>query len=181
MTRTRHKTGAGAALNPDNIRMHWLIVAGVVVTLSAAIATSWNGLVFVGQWQLLPDGLHWLTPVMIDVPLVVLTLARGALRKRGIRAPGMLAGIVAMTTISSAANAAHTIALAGWQHMPGVVGTLMNALAPWLILAMTDVLWLVITKPIKPRRKGTQRRGTGTRRTRAAAAPSQPTLEGLES
>lgn len=185
MARVKHRIGSAAAINPDHIRMHRVIVAGVVVTLGAAIATSWNGLVFVGHWQLLPPEAHWLTPVMVDVPLIVLTLARGALRKRGIRAPGMLVGIVAMTSISSAANAAHTVALAGWGTLPAVVGTLMNALAPWLILAMTDVLWLVITKPIKPRRRGATRRTGGTRRPRtttkvpATQPDAQLTLEGL--
>lgn len=65
MARVKHRIGSAAAINPDHIRMHRLIVAGVVVTLGAAIATSWNGLVFVGHWQLLPDGAHWLTPVMV--------------------------------------------------------------------------------------------------------------------
>lgn len=120
------------------------------------------------------------------MPLIVLTLARGALRKRGIRAPGMLVGIVAMTSMSSAANAAHTVALAGWGEVPSVVGTCFNALSPWFILAMTEVLWLVITKPIKPRRRTAVRRAGGARRPRtstpvpATMPDAQPTLEGLD-
>lgn len=147
--KTRHRTGSAATINPDHVRMHRLIVWGVVVALVAAILTSWNGLVAVAVWQRLPEDLLWVTPVMVDVPLIVLTLARGALRKRGIRARGLLVGIIGLTVFSSAANALHTIAIAGFDSIPAVVGTATNALAPWLILAMTDVLWLVVTRPIR--------------------------------
>ncbi len=149
--KTRHRTGAAETINPDHIGMHRLIVVGVVITLGAAVATSWNGLMFVAGWQLLPEYMRWVTPVMIDVPLIVLTLARGALKKRGVRARGLFLGIVGLTLYSSAANFAHTVdgrAIAD----PGVVmGALTNALAPWLILSLTEVLWLVVTKPIKPK------------------------------
>jgi len=150
-TKTRHRTGAAETINPDHIGMHRLIVVGVILTLGAAIATSWNGLVFVGRWQLLPDVLRWLTPVMIDVPLVVLTLARGALKKRGIRAPALLWGILGLTLYSSAANFIHTIHDADLADAGVWLGALTNALAPWLILSLTEVLWLVVTKPIKPK------------------------------
>ncbi len=180
MARVKHRVGSAAAINPDDIRMHRLIVVGIIVTLAAAIATSWNGLVYVAEWQLLSPDLRWLTPVMVDVPLVVLTLARGALRKRGIATPGMLVGIVAMTTYSSLANAAHTIAVSGTGSLESVGGILTNALAPWLILAMTEVLWMLVTKPIRSGRKAAQRRRTTTRKPVPRPAPIQPALEGLD-
>lgn len=150
--KTRRRTGAAETINPDHIGMHRLIVVGVITTLLAAVLTSWNGLTFVASWQLLPESLHWLTPVMVDVPLIVLTLARGALRKRGIRARGLLLGIAGLTVFSSTANALHTIAAAGLDSIPAIVGATTNALAPWLILAMTEVLWLVVTRPIRAAR-----------------------------
>lgn len=160
--KVKHRTGSAETINPDHVVMHRLIVAGVLVTLVAAVLTSWNGLAFVASWQMLPEPFRWLTPVMIDVPLVVLTCARGALRKRGVRARGMLGGIIALTAYSSLANLAHTVDLAGFATVPAVVGGVTNALAPWLILAMTEVLWLVVTRPPravpvkpKPRRKPT--------------------------
>ena len=150
-TKTRHRTGAAATINPDHIGMHRLILVGVIATLLAAVFTSWNGLVFVAHAQLLTEGWLWLTPVMIDIPLIVLTLTRGALRKRGIRTRALLLGIVALTIFSSTANGLHTIAEAGFDSIPAVIGTLTNALSPWLILAMTEVLWLVVTRPIRLR------------------------------
>ena len=153
MTKTlSRRTGAGAAINPDHVMMHRLIIFGVTVALAAAVLTSWNGLILVGQWQLLPSDLRWLTPVMVDVPLIVLTLARGALRKRGIAAKGLLWGIVALTVFSSTANALHVIAETDGASIQVVIGALTDALSPWLILAMTEVLWLVVTKPIKARK-----------------------------
>jgi hypothetical protein len=151
-SKTRRRTGAATTINPDHVGIHRLIVVGVATSLLAAVLTSWNGLAFVAGWQLLPVGLLWLTPVMVDIPLIVLTLARGALRKRGIRARGLLLGIVALTVFSSGANALHTIATTGFDSIPAVVGTTTNALAPWLILAMTEALWLVVTRPIRPPR-----------------------------
>lgn len=161
MTRgVKHRTGAGAAINPDHVVMHRAIVLGVAVTLLAAVMTSWHGLSLIAEWQGLPEPMRWLTPVMVDVPLVVLTAARGALAKRGIRARGMLAGIVALTVFSSAANVAHTLAGADLASVPLWGGAITNGLAPWLILAMTEVLWLVVTRhpapprpPAKPRPK----------------------------
>lgn len=177
--KTRHRTGAAETINPDHIGMHRLIVAGVIVTLLAAIATSWNGLEFIASLQLLPVPLHWLTPVMIDVPLVVLTLARGALKKRGIRTRGLLFGIFGLTFYSSVANFAHTMHDADLSD-PGVwMGALTNALAPWLILSLTEVLWLVVTRPIKPRvtPKGKAKPKRTPRAPRVTASPTaQPAL-----
>lgn len=145
--KVRHRVGSAETLNADDVRMHRAIVVGVAVSLLAAVITSWNGLMFVAEWQLLPEPWRWLTPVMIDVPLVVLTLARGALRKRGVRASGLLAGIVFLTVFSSAANLAHTLDGRPLDELSVWVGAVTNALAPWLILSMTEVLWLVITRP----------------------------------
>lgn len=145
--KVRHRVGVAATLNPDDVRMHRAIVVGVTVTLLAAVITSWNGLVYVAEWQLLPELWRWLTPVMVDVPLVVLTLARGALRKRGVRPWGLLAGIVFLTVFSSLANLAHTLDGRPLDELSVWVGAVTNALAPWLILSMTEVLWLVITRP----------------------------------
>lgn len=171
--RVRHRTGAGSAVNPDHVGWHYAIVFGVLVTLGAAIAVSWAGLTWVGTKQGLGP-LRWLTPVMIDVPLVVLTLARGALRKRGIDKPAIFRGILALTIYSSAVNVLHSLSVADWSRVdvsstdaliasvPAlieiVVGAVTNGLAPWLILGLTEVLWVVVTKPIKPRSK--PRRGT---------------------
>lgn len=151
--KVKHRTGAGAALNPDHVGMHRGIVAGVVVTLLAAVLTSWHGLTLVAEWQGLPEPMRWVTPVMVDVPLVVLTAARGALAKRGIRTRGMLAGIVALTLFSSTANLVHSLDGADLTTVAVWGGAITNALAPWLILSMTEVLWMVVTRPTERRRR----------------------------
>ncbi|NHF62261.1 DUF2637 domain-containing protein [Microcella pacifica] len=175
-TRKKHRTGAAETVNPDHIGWHRAIVAGVVLTLLAAVMTSWNGLIYVAEQQLLHERLLWLTPVMIDIPLIVLTLARGALRKRGIRARRLLVGILALTIFSSGANFLHTVAETGFDSIPAALGALTNALAPWLILAMTEVLWLVVTKPIRPPRpRAKQRRAPRARKRKPRPEPG-PTL-----
>ena len=167
--RTKHRTGAAAAVNPDHVGWHRFIVAGVAVTLLAAVATSWHGLVLVAAWQGLPEPMRWVTPVMIDVPLIVLTTARGALAKRGIRARGMLAMIAALTVFSSAANVAHTLVVAAdLTSVPVWCGAITNGLAPWLILAMTEVLWLVLTRQPAPSRP--TQRARPAKRTKAVTA-----------
>jgi hypothetical protein len=168
--------------------MHRLIVAGVLVALGAAVATSWSGLTFVAQWQLLPVYLLWLTPVMIDVPLIVLTLARGALAKRQVSARWLLVFIVGLTLFSSSANFAHTVDASGFGSLPAYVGSAMNALAPWLILLMTEVLWLVTTRQkisaaaMKARLEATAaRKRKGSKRApRSTPTPTPPAVEQAE-
>jgi len=161
-TRTHHRTGAGARLNADHIGLYRLIVGGVIVTLLAAVLTSWNGLVFVAGWQHLPEFMRWLTPVMIDVPLIVLTLVRLALKSRGERSGGLFWLALGLTAFSSMANFLHTSELAGLESVGAWVGSITNALAPFLILMMTEVLGMVVTRP-----------SPSVRRERAAPVPSR--------
>lgn len=188
-TKTKHRTGAAETINPDHIRMHRLIVGGVTLTLLAAVLTSWNGLNYVGRLQLL-GWFAWLTPLMVDVPLIVLTLARGALRKRGIATPGFLRGIIALSAFSSVANFLHTTSENGvfdllfarqWgEAIPLALGALTNALAPWIILGMTEVLWIVVTRPIKPKvLRSTRRAAKAPRTPRAPRAPRPAPAEEL--
>lgn len=181
-----HRTGQAETINPDNIRMHRTVVAGTIVSLSAAVAVSWSGLTFIAGWQLLPPMLLWLTPVMIDVPLIVLTLSRGALTKRGVQARWILWFIIALTAFSSFANIAHTIDGQDATELSVRVGAATNGLAPWLILLLTEVLWLVITKQkpsaafLKAQAEARAARAKPKRRQRAprpATAPEAPAAQ----
>lgn len=143
--KTRRKTGAATTINPDHINMHKLIVAGVVASLAAAVVTSWNGLAFIAEEQGLAP-FTFVTALMIDVPLIVLTLARGALTKRGIQSRWLMVFIIGLTSYSSLANWTHSLATRGIDTPATLQAAVTNALAPWLILLMTEVLWLVTTK-----------------------------------
>lgn len=176
MTKNPRRTGAAAAINPDSRSMHYLILVLVTLTGLAAVAVSWNGLIYVAEQQQLPSSLLWLTPVMVDIPLIALTLSRGALTKRGIPTAGILVGIFALTTYSSLANLAHTLAVvpAPKDFASGlntVLGASANALAPWLILAMTEVAWLVLTQS-----KGAKKVLRTATETAVAETPTAPVL-----
>jgi len=147
-------TGDASTLNPDSPFIHYLVLVGVIGALGAAIVTSWNGLLFVAHTQLLDQSIGWVTPVMIDVSLVVLAVARGALKARRVRARGIIWGIVGLTLYSSIANLLHTVSEYtdgganpdGLWNYPALLGSATNALAPWVIFALTEVLWIVATK-----------------------------------
>jgi hypothetical protein len=168
--RPRRRTGSADTINPDHINMHRLIVAGVIAALGAAVVTSWSGLTYIAGWQLLPPYLLWVTPVMIDVPLIVLTLARGALGKRGLRSPWLIVLIIGLTLYSSLANFSHSATLGGLASLAAIIGAATNALAPWLILMMTEVLWLVTTRQKRPTAKA--KRPVAKRSPRAKQPPA---------
>ncbi len=148
-----HRTGAGARINADHIILYRLIIAGIVATALAAIVTSWNGLTYVAGWQHLAPELRWVTPVMIDVAIVVFTLGALAKRSRGESLLLFQVGAYGLTLISSAANFLHAVALSGLGDFEAYTGAALNALAPLLILLTTEVLGSLITRPKRVMRK----------------------------
>ncbi len=154
--RTR-RTGAGARINADHINLYWLIVAGIMATATAAIITSWNGLVYVAQWQQLAPEWRWVTPVMIDVAIVVFTLGALAKRSRGESLLLFQIGAYGLTAISSTANFLHTVAIGGLSSFEDYTGAGLNALAPLLILLTTEVLGSLITRPKRVVKKKARR------------------------
>lgn len=158
---TRHRTGAGARINADSIHLYRLIVAGILATATAAIITSWNGLIYVAGWQGLAVEWRWVTPVMIDVAIVVFTLGKLAKVSRGEGRALFTLGAYGLTAISSAANFLHTVALQGWDDFEDATGAALNALAPLLILLTTEVLGALVTRPKRVvRRRKPVKRGT---------------------
>lgn len=154
------RTGAGARINADHIGLYWLIVGGILATAAAAIVTSWNGLIFVAEWQGLPFQWRWVTPVMIDVAIIVFTLGSLAKKSRGESLVLFVLGAYGLTAISSAANFVHTIALrGGLSNYEDWTGAALNALAPLLILLTTEVLGALVTRPKRqPKRRKVKRR-----------------------
>lgn len=158
--RTR-RTGAGARINADHIGLYWLIVAGILATATAAIITSWNGLIYVAGWQQLPTEFRFVTPVMIDVAIIVFTLGKLAKVSRGEGHVLFTLGAYSLTAVSAAANFLHTIDLGGLASFEAWTGALLNALAPLLILLTTEVLGSLITRPKRiPKKRKNARRST---------------------
>jgi hypothetical protein len=143
----RNRTGASARINADNIWLYRFIALGVIAGALAAFATSWAGLLYVAEWQALAPEWQWLTPVMIDIPIVVLTLGALAKRSRGENPLWFLSFGIFLTILSSAANFAHTVSVRGLNDYTDWIGATLNALAPAFVLLTTEVLGSLVTRP----------------------------------
>ena len=145
----RARTGASTRINADNIWLYRFIALGVVAGALAAFATSWAGLLYVAEWQALAPEWQWLTPVMIDIPIVVLSLGALAKRSRGENHWWFLAFAIFLTLLSAAANFAHTVSVRGLDDYTDWIGASLNGLAPAFVLLTTEVLGSLVTRPIK--------------------------------
>ena len=143
------RTGAQARINADNIWLYRFVSLGVIAGALAAFATSWAGLLYVAGWQALPTEWQWLTPVMIDIPIVVLTLAALAKRSRGENHYWFLSFAIFLTALSGVANFAHTVAVRGLNDYTDWIGALLNTFAPAFVLLTTEVLGSLVTSPAK--------------------------------
>jgi len=144
----KRRTGASSRINADNIWLYRFIALGVIAGALSAFATSWTGLLYVAGWQALPAGWEWLTPVMIDIPIVVLSLGALAKRSRGENHWWFLAFAIFLTLLSSAANFAHTVSVRGLNDYTDWIGASLNGLAPAFVLLTTEVLGSLVTRPI---------------------------------
>ena len=147
--RVRRVKGAQARINADNIWLYRFISLGVIAGALSAFATSWTGLLYVAGWQALPNGWEWLTPVMIDIPIVVLSLGALAKRSRGENHWWFLIFAIFLTLLSSAANFAHTVSVNGLRDYTDWIGATLNGLAPAFVLLTTEVLGSLVTRPVK--------------------------------
>ena len=145
----RHRTGAGARMNADALVLYRAVNAGVIIAAAAAIGVSWSGLYAVGAWLLLEPMWAWLVPVMIDVPIVVMTLGMLAKRSRGESLWLMSIAAYGLTAVSSAANFIHVAAdeRTDMTTVQGWLGSGVAGLAPMLVLLTTEVLGSLVTKP----------------------------------
>lgn len=145
----RHRTGAGARMNADALVLYRAVNAGVIIAAAAAIGVSWSGLYAVGAWLLLEPTWAWLVPVMIDVPIVVMTLGMLAKRSRGESLWLMSIAAYGLTAVSSAANFIHVAAdeRTDMTTVQGWLGSGVAGLAPMLVLLTTEVLGSLVTKP----------------------------------
>lgn len=149
--KVRHRTGAGARFNPDSILIYRAVNFGVIMVAIAAVVVSWNGLMAVASWMLMPPELAWIVPVMLDFVIVVFTIGILPRKARGESVFLLALGAYALTAISSAANFAHVVmeSPVGTPAFQVYAGAALAGLAPMLILLTTEVLALLITRPSK--------------------------------
>jgi len=136
-----------ARINPDNR----LVLAGLLVVLVAVAAASFtlsfNGLSAAAPWAAIPVRLAWLVPVALEVAMLGYVIAAFVRTHRGqsARLPWTL--VWALTTVSSAINAAHAwdAGPKGWQ---GIVGAALAAGFPFMTLAAAHVVAGVALGPL---------------------------------
>jgi hypothetical protein len=156
VAKVRHVTGAGARIGGDHIALWWIEVFGTVGIALAAFATSVTSLLSVASWQHTPEVLHFLTPVMIDLPIAVFATMTITFKHREQRAPMWFARMLSftLTAFSSVANFLHTVDVSGGiRGYEDAVGACFNAAAPWIVLACTELLGHLITRPKAERGK----------------------------
>lgn len=130
----RRRTGAGIALNPDNIVLYWIIVCLLVAAVVAAGVASVEGLLHAAAWMV-PPPLQWTLPVAVDVFLVGTALATLALRKRGARRPVIFLSVVTLALVAFSSVANYLYVLTSTEP-----GTEAHAYGPWIKAAMPVLL-----------------------------------------
>jgi len=146
VTSTPHTT-TSARINPDNR----LVLAGLLVVLVAVAAASFTlsftGVSAAAPWAAIPARLAWLVPVALEVAMLGYVIAAFVRTHRGqsARLPWTL--VWALTTVSSAINAAHAWD-AGPQGWQGIVGATLAAGFPFMTLAAAHVVAGIALGPL---------------------------------
>ncbi|WP_159794429.1 DUF2637 domain-containing protein [Puerhibacterium puerhi] len=134
-----------ARINPDTLPVLALAVVLTAGLAAVSFLLSFAGLSAVSAWAAVPDGLTWAVPVMLDVAILVYTLAVLVHRARGERAAGAWAALALWTSVSVAANAAHAAGVPDtWQT---AIGTVVAGLAPVAVLLATHTIARLVVAP----------------------------------
>lgn len=152
----RHATGAGMRLGGDHPALFYIEVWGTIAVALAAFTISVSGLLAVARWQHTPDFLHFLTPVMVDLPIAVFTTMTITFKYREQHLPMWLARVLsfAFAGFSAAANFLHTTSVSGGlDTYEQWIGAVFNGVAPLVVLACTEFLGHLITRPKAERGK----------------------------
>lgn len=166
-----HRTGSGAAVNPDSIGMFRAVSIGVFITFFAQVAVSAKDLYLVGLELEMGDLWSIVVPIGIDVPILVFTGAMLIFKRRGRTAMTRFAGFVVffVTSISCVLN--YLVHVDQVSDTPlGQAALIVGTLAPLLIWANVEALSALVTKAApaprqtaskaKPKRKAPARRST---------------------
>lgn len=144
-----HATGAGMRLGGDHPAFFYIEVIGTIAVAVAAFTISVTGLLAVARWQHTPDLLHFLTPVMVDLPIAVFTTMTITFKYREQLLPMWFARILSFVFagFSSVANFLHTASVGGLDGYEAIIGATFNGVAPLIVLACTELLGHLITRP----------------------------------
>jgi hypothetical protein len=166
-----HATGKGFRIGGDHPSLHWIVVIGTILTGLASFTISFTSLLAVAVWQRTPEEIHVLTPVMIDLPVIVFSVATMIFKHREQRGAMWFARILSwfVTALSSGANFLHTASIGGLDTYEDWIGAGFNGLAPIFVYCTTEILGSILTRP-KPKE-------TALAKSKAALKLAQDTLK----
>lgn len=148
-----YRTGSSARIDPDDIRLFWVALGLTGAFALAAFGASFSGQLAMAQNTFLPVHLHFLVPLFIDLPIVVVSLAILIFRRRreSTLSSWILLGL--LTAASAAINAVHVLDQAGVLRgaaptLPVLLGTGVMASAPVLVLLSWEQLARLAVKPL---------------------------------
>lgn len=134
--RTRRRTGAGQAWNPDNIVAFWVEVALLLAAVVAAGVGSIDGLLHYAALLVSPE-LQWVLPVAVDVFLVGTALATLSLRRRRAYGAVIFCSAVTLVLVAFSATCNYLQIVATSDLSTGDPAALA---APWVKAAMPILL-----------------------------------------
>lgn len=164
------RTGAAARVNPDDIRVfHWVLVGSLLLPMFTFTASFAFQRAF-GAYTPLEPIWWWVIPVILELPLVVLTPMILVFRRRheSVVGPWLLMGF--LTAAASAINFQHAVAEQGLDSATDWLGACFIASWPILTLVTFKFFTRLAVKPepktpepatagrkTSPNRKGTKK------------------------
>lgn len=142
------RTGAGARMNPDDIRLARGVLAGTAAFGAAAFVVSFGGQLAMAPYTQLQPALYWFVPFVIEAPIILLSFMIAVFRRRKQSTAMPWVIVLALTALSSAINGLHVYIESDGLPTPGdVAGAVVMALAPWLVLLLFEEFVRLAVRP----------------------------------
>lgn len=163
------RTGAAARVNPDDIRVFYGVLAGSLLLPLFTFAASFSFQRAFGAYTPLEEWWWWVIPVILELPLVVLTPIILVFRRRHESTVGPWLLMLALTLAAAAINFAHAVTEQGLATATDWLGASFIASWPILTLVTFKFFTRLAVKPEPktpeptparkptPNRKGTKR------------------------
>jgi hypothetical protein len=158
----RPRTGRAARFDPDDSRATPWLVAGMLAFVVAALAAAFAGQIAMAPYTKLPDFLHWLVPVFIDLPIILLAYVAQVFRRRKQGAKATWLMLYFWTAAASTIQVVHVLSesdiLAGEaMTVENWVGVSIMGAVPWILLFSWEQLTKLLVKPQGEKRDPDQR------------------------